>query len=122
MNRFWSQIPPAATMAGKVKPDARDRDAVVMEQRPRNRDPEHNTHEGPGLEGSAVRDLEPAPGDDDGRETAPQLVAERQHVGRRATDHGIEHDVQEPLEVLELIRGDLGRDVRIDRLRGRKSA
>ena len=88
-----------------------------MEQRPGNRDREHDTHEGPGLEGSAVRDLEPAPGDDDSRETAPELVAERQHVGRRAADHGIEHDVQEPLEVLELIRRDLGRDVRIDRLR-----
>ena len=49
---------------------------------------------------------------------APQLVAERQHVGRRAADHRIEHDVQEPLEVLELIRRDLGRDVRIDRLGG----
>ena len=70
-----------------------------MEQRPRDRDREHDTHEGPGLEGSAVRDLEAAPGDDDRRETAPQLVAERQHVGRRAAYHGVEHDVQEPLEV-----------------------
>ena len=88
-----------------------------MEQRPGDRDPEDDAHERPRLERAAVRDLEAAPGDHDRREAAPQLVAERQHVGRRAADHGVEHDVQEPLEVLELIRGDLGRDVRIDRLR-----
>ena len=88
-----------------------------MEQRPGDRDPEHDTHERPRFERAAERDLEPAPRDDDRREAAPQLVAEREHFGRGAADHRIEHDVQEPLEVLELIRGDLGRDVRIDRLR-----
>ena len=72
------------------------------------------------------RELEPHPGDrdrvvveraGDGGEPAPELKAERVDIGRGAADDGIEHDVQEALEVLELVGGDLRRDVRIDGLR-----
>ena len=51
-------------------------------------------------------------------EAAPELEPEGMHVGRRAADHGIEHHVQETLEVLKLVVRDLRRHVRIDGLRG----
>ncbi len=98
------------------EPHPRDRDEVVVEQRAGNGDPEHELDDHPRLKRAAERDLESGPGDHHGGEPAPELEPERVNVGCRAADDGVEHHVQEALEILELVARDLGRDVRVDGL------
>ena len=120
-NRFWSQIPPDDDHGGEREPDPGDRYDVVVEQRAGDGDADHE------LDDHATESnvplnaiLSPVQATMTAARPAQSWSPEGVHVGRGAADHGVEHDIQEALEVLELVIGDLRRDIRVDRLRGHK--